>query len=291
MIGNSNRSDTQGLVEKEISLFEEEHEKFFVAGETKPKDIGRPFLLHRPEDHSSVLLIHGFMAAPYEVREWAEHLFSHGHSVFAPRLPGHGTSADDLEKRSFPEWVNAVERGYSILQTLGKPVIVAGFSTGAGIALHQAICHPHQYKAVISISAPMKFKSLSSYLTGVLEKWNRLCHLKELGRFQKKFAVNHPDNPEINYRRCPIHGFNQVKHLMRNVHRRLPEISIPALVVQGNRDPKVSPKAGRMIFERLGSVDKRYVEIDHHEHGIVRGRHGQLVFSAVQDFLSRYTGS
>lgn len=291
MIGNLNRSDTRELVEKEVSLFEEEHEKFFVSGETKPKNIGKPFLLYRPENHLSVLLIHGFMAAPYEVREWAEYLFSHGYSVFAPRLPGHGTSAEDLEKRSFSEWVSAVERGYDVLHTLGKPVAVAGFSTGAGIALHQAVCHPQKYKAVISVSAPMKFKSLSSGLTGVLEKWNRLCGAEELKRFQKNFAVNHPDNPEINYRRCPIHGFNQVKHLMRDVYRRLPELSIPALVVQGNRDPKVSPKAGQMIFKRLGSIEKRYVEIDHHEHGIVRGKPGQLVFSAAQDFLTRYTYS
>lgn len=278
-------ADPQVLFDNEIDLFEEEHEKFFVSGETKHPDIGRPFLLHQPFGHSSILLIHGFMAAPHEVREWAEDLFTHGYSVYAPRLPGHGTSADDLEKRSFTEWVNAVERGYAILRTFGKPVIVAGFSTGAGLALHQALCHPGRYAAVISVSAPMRFKRLSSRLTGILEHWNELCHALKLNFLKKTFAVNHPDNPEINYRRCPIHGFNQVKQLMVTVNRMLPTLSIPALVVQGNRDPKVNPQAGRMIFDRLGSNKKKYVEIDHHEHGIVRGLPGQQVFSVIHDFL------
>jgi len=274
------------LLDQEQALFRHEYQKHYLSGETKGPDIGAPYLLHHPGSRDGVLLIHGLMAAPYEVREWAENLYSKGYTVYAPRLAGHGTSAEDLAARNYGDWVDSVERGYGILALCCERVIAAGFSTGGGLALYQAIRHPKRYRAVISVSAPMKFKGLSSKLSEAMERWNRAAGILKLDFLQKPFARNHPDNPEINYHRCPIHAFNQVKTLMRVVHQGLPGISIPVLVVQGNQDPKVSPKAGKLIFDRVRIPEKHYMEIEYPLHGIVRGRIGMTVFSAVNDFLS-----
>jgi len=277
------------LLDQEEILFRNEYQKHYLSGETKGPDIGVPFLLHHPESRDAVLLIHGLMAAPYEVRQWAENLFSKGYTVYAPRLAGHGTSALDLASRNYEDWVDAVERGYAILASCSEQVIVAGFSTGGGLALHQAILHPKRYRAVISVSAPMQFSGLSSKFSETMERWNRAAGILNLDSLQKPFARNHPDNPEINYHRCPIHAFNQVKALMRAVYQGLPEIAVPALVVQGNQDPKVSPKAGKMIFNRIHIPEKQYVEIAYPLHGIVRGQIGASVFNAVNEFLSGRT--
>ena len=80
------------LVEAEASLFREEYEKYFIAHESKPPEIGMPFLLLSRESDTGVLLIHGLMAAPEEVREWAQFLHAKGLTVYTPRLAGHGTS-------------------------------------------------------------------------------------------------------------------------------------------------------------------------------------------------------
>lgn len=274
-------------LDQEQALFQDAYKKHYVSGETKGPEIGAPFLLHHPESRDAVLLIHGFMAAPYEVREWADDFFSRGYTVYAPRLAGHGTSAVDLAGQNYGNWIDSVERGYEILAQCSEQIIAAGFSTGAGLALHQAIRHPHRYQAVISVSAPMKFKGLSANLSETMERWNHVAGRLKLRSLQKHFARNHPDNPEINYHRCPIHGFNQVKALMLNVYQGLPGLSIPILVVQGNRDPKVSPKAGKMIFNRVRTREKEYMAIDYHLHGIVRGPVGASVFSAAANFLSR----
>lgn len=273
-------------LDQEQVLFQDAYKKHYVSGETKGPEIGAPFLLHHPESRDAVLLIHGFMAAPYEVREWADDFFSRGYTVYAPRLAGHGTSAVDLAGQNYGSWIDSVEAGYEILAQCSERIIAAGFSTGAGLALHQAISHPHRYHAVVSVSAPMKFKGLSANLSETMELWNQTAGTLKLWSFQKHFARNHPDNPEINYHRCPIHSFNQVKALMLSVYQGLPGLSIPVLVVQGNRDPKVSPKAGKMIFDRVRAREKEYVEIDYHLHGIVRGAVGTSVFSAVANFLS-----
>ena len=84
------------LLQRELQLFEEEYKQHYLAGETKPSDIGRPYLLLHPKASIGVLLVHGLMAAPEEVRELADFLFSLGYSVYAPRMAGHGTSAEDL---------------------------------------------------------------------------------------------------------------------------------------------------------------------------------------------------
>lgn len=286
MTGPALPASCRNLLAQEQALFREAYQAYYLSGETKGPEIGAPYLLHRPGGHDAVLLIHGLMAAPHEVREWAENLFANGYSVYAPRLAGHGTSALDLAAHNYGDWVDAVERGYAILAALSERVIVAGFSTGGGLALHQAARHPERYRAVISISAPMRFKGLSSRLSEAVEGWNRAAALLGLTSLQKSFARNHPDNPEINYHRCPIHAFNQVKALMRTVYRGLPDITIPALVVQGNQDPKVSPRAGRLIVDRLRGPKKQYVEIAHPLHGIVRGQVGGRVFAAVNDFLA-----
>jgi carboxylesterase len=282
------QSSCKKLLDQEKSLFQKAYKKHYVPGETKGVDIGAPFLLHQPESTRAVLLIHGFMAAPYEVREWADDLFSKGYSVYAPRLAGHGTSAVDLANQSYENWIDSVEKGYKILARCSEQIIVAGFSTGAGLALYQAIQHPNRYQAVISVSAPMKFQGLSSTISETIELWNQVAKRLKLKGLQKNYAVNHPDNPEINYHRCPIHGFNQVKALMRKVYMGLSELSIPVLVVQGNRDPKVSPTSGKKIFTRIRAHEKKYVEIDYHLHGIVRGSVGVSVFSAAASFLSKH---
>jgi carboxylesterase len=159
-------------MQQESLLFERDYKKHFLEGETKPGYIGEPYLLHHPETNRGVLLIHGLMAAPEEVREWADFLYLQGYTVYAPRLAGHGTSAVDLAEQSFYDWVDSVNRGHNILKTCCGQIVVAGFSTGAGLALHQAITKPGAFKAVISISAPLKFKSFSSSFAEQLDRWN-----------------------------------------------------------------------------------------------------------------------
>lgn len=273
------------LLEKELLLFEEEYRENYLEEESKTPKIGEPYLLYNPSASTGVLLIHGLMAAPEEVREWADFLHSTGYTVYSPRLAGHGTSADDLSTRSFSEWVDSVERGHSILETCCRDIVVAGFSTGGGLALYQAIQRPQTYKAVISISAPLKFRSFSAGFAGFVDGWNGLLKHFGIKTGLKVFVPNHADNPEINYPRCPVHGIVQVKALMKKVYRSLSDLTVPALIIQANRDPKVDGRSGLRIFNRITNPDKKYREIDFHLHGIVRGEITGDVFAEIGSFM------
>jgi esterase/lipase len=279
---------TKMLLAAESELFIKEYEKNYSAGESKTPDIGMPFFLHSPESDTGVLLIHGLMAAPEEVREWADFLHAKGLTVYAPRLSGHGTSSKDLSVRKYDDWLDSVDRGHAILKTSCKKILVAGFSTGAGLALQSVILKPHDFEAVIAVSAPLRFKSLSSRFAEILNGFNLLCNHLGMGNLAKEFMKNDADNPHINYLLCPVSAFVQVKKLMKKVRRSLPDILIPALVIQAKNDPKVAPASGPAIFKLLGTDKKHFSWIDYYRHGIVRGEIAGEVFKEVESFLATY---
>jgi carboxylesterase len=274
-------------MQRESLLFAGAYKKHFLAGETKPRPIGEPYLLHSAATQRGVLLIHGLMAAPEEVREWAESLYSLGFTVYAPRLAGHGTSAVDLARCSYRDWVDSVNRGHAILKSCCEQIVVAGFSTGAALALHQAITKPEAFAAVISISAPFKFKGISSRFAEPLDHWNSFLHSLGIKCLRRDFVANHPDNPQINYFRCPVRSFVQVKALMKKVYKKLPALSLPVLIIQADNDPKVDGQSGRKIHDRISSPNKVYREIHFHQHGIVRGEISRNVFAEVEAFLNK----
>jgi carboxylesterase len=282
------KTATDRLLTAESALFIQEYEKNFVAGESKPSTIGMPYFLHAPASDTGVLLIHGLMAAPEEVREWADFLHARGLTVYAPRLSGHGTSSKDLSTRTYQDWQNSVDRGHAVLKACCKKILVAGFSTGAGLALLSVILKPRDFEAVIAVSAPLKFKSFSSRFAELQNGFNLLCKSAGINSLAREFVKNNADNPHINYLQCPVSAFVQVKALMRQVRRSLSEIGIPTLVIQARHDPKVSPRSGPAIFQCLGTDKKHFAWIDFPLHGIVRGEIALDVFKEVESFLGTY---
>jgi esterase/lipase len=66
----------------------------------------------------------------------------------------------------------------------------------------------------------------------------------------------------------------------------LKRLEMPALIVQGDGDPKVAPVSGPALYRRIGSTFKRYVEVHCQQHGIVRGEAAPQTLAAVTDFLA-----
>jgi carboxylesterase len=279
---------TEMLLAAEAALFLKEYEENYSAGESKPLDIGMPFFLHSPESDTGVLLIHGLMAAPEEVRQWAIFLHEKGLTVYAPRLSGHGTSSQDLSSRTYKDWIDSVDRGHAILKTCCKKILVAGFSTGAGLALEMVILKPHDFEAVIAISAPLRFKNFSSRFAETLHGFNLFCNYLGMRNQACEFMKNDADNPHINYLRCPVSSFVQIQKLMKKVRKSLPDVFIPALVIQAKNDPKVAPQSGPAIFKLLATDKKHFSWIDYNRHGIVRGEIALEVFKEVESFLEAY---
>ena len=287
----------QRLLANEELLFDQDYQQHAILGESKEQSIGKPYLLHnhsslnskqqKGEKQKGILLIHGLMAAPFEVRQWADFLYAQGYNVYAPRLTGHGTSVIDLATRNKQEWIDAVQRGYNILAECSDEIILAGFSTGAALALDIAIKQPSNFSALISISAPLKIKKFSANFASPINQWNRILNGLNVSKAKKEFVTNHADNPHINYLRCPVSSIVQIKSLMKPVRQNLAKISMPVLIIHATGDPKVDVQSSRDIYRLIASQHKTYHEIDFDLHGIINGDISAQVFKQVGFFLQK----
>jgi carboxylesterase len=87
------------------------------------------------------LVLHGFTGTPASVRDIAEALGKAGYDVELPRLPGHGTTVEDMMTTTWADWVGEVETAYQRLADRVERVVVIGLSMGGTLALRIALDH------------------------------------------------------------------------------------------------------------------------------------------------------
>ena len=278
------RKVTRLLIKHALDDFNRDYETFSTLKTSKPKDVGRPFLIKGDRRRVGVVLAHGYMAAPAEVRGLAEYLGKMGFWVYAPRMKGHGTAPEDLAGCTFQDWIESMDTGYAIISNLCRRVIAGGFSTGAGLALDLAQRVP-AVEGVFAVSAPLRLNDMAARFVPAVDVWNQFMERFNLDEAKKTFVDNHPENPQINYFKNPIAGVRELERLMSSLEPRLPMITAPALVIQSREDPVVNPKGTDKIFKLLGSTDKQMVLFNFQRHGILLGDGAKRVYRAIGDFL------
>jgi esterase/lipase len=281
------RKVAKRLMERAVDEYKKDYESFYVESESKPLDVGMPFLVKGRSKRIGVVLSHGYMAAPLEIRELALYLGRLGLWVYVPRLKGHGTSPDDLATRSFQDWQTSVDLGYAVVSSLCKRVVAGGFSTGAGLALDLA-ARMNEVIGVFAVSAPMRLKDFSSKFAPAVDMWNRIMERARQVGAKKEFVENKPENPHINYLRNPISGVVELERLMDDLEAKLPGLRVPALVVQSRGDPVVDPRGSRKIFDLIGSQNKEYTLFNFERHGILLGEGSHRIHKAIGDFIKQF---
>jgi len=272
------------LIKKALYEYEEDYSKFYIEGESKKKDVGMPYLVKGRSKDMGVVLIHGYMAAPPEVKELADYLGRKGLWVYVPRVKGHGTSPEDLAGRSYKNWIESVDDGYAIVDSLCKRVLIGGFSNGAGLALDLA-ARVKNIEGIFAVCPPLRLQDFSTKFVPAMDVWNKLMNKVRLDDAKMEFVENNPENPHINYLRNPISGVRELVRFMGAVEPKLADIKVPALVIQSLGDPVVNPKGSRRIYNLLGSKDKEYILFNFKRHGILLGDGSNRVHKAIWDFI------
>ncbi len=86
-----------------------------------------------------VLVVHGFTGSTQSMRYLGESLHRRfGFSVVGPRLPGHGTSPDDMETTGYLDWLGGAEEALRTLAARKRKVFVTGLSVGGTLTLNLA---------------------------------------------------------------------------------------------------------------------------------------------------------
>ena len=275
------------IIEKIEVDFSRDYNDHYIEEESKRKRIGRPLFLKHENAIAGILLIHGYMAAPEEMKAFAYYLHEKKFTVYVPRLKGHGTAPEDLATTQYEQWIESVEEAFVILRHSCKKIIVGGFSTGAGLALELST-RIKDITAVFAVAPPMRLQDLGSYFVPAIDAWNAMIKKVHLDTIAKEFIENYPENPHINYIRNPIAGIHQLEKLMEFLEPKLKTINKPTLVVQSRKDSVVDPKGTLKLFEKLGSDIKEYYIFDYDRHGILIGEGVERVYKAIENFIKQW---
>jgi esterase/lipase len=231
---------------------------------------GAPYLL-TPEKSNGlgVVLVHGFLASPAELRGFADRLLAAGHPVIGVRLKGHGTSPWDLRDRTWKEWLSSVRRGFQIMSALADKVCVVGFSSGGALALHLAAENPDKLAGVCAVSAPLKFRNKNLAFVPLLHGVNKLTGWLLTMESVMPFIDNDSEHPKINYRHIPVRGLYELRHMVDEMEDVLPNIQCPAAVLQGDEDHFIEPESAKIIAAKIGSENTELHIITSNRHGIL----------------------
>ena len=233
-----------------------------------------------------VVLVHGFLASPAQVRSFGQKLAGHGYTVLAVRLKGHGTSPWDLRERSWEDWLESVNRGYDIMSALTRYVFVVGFSSGGALTLRLAANKPVGLAGVVAVSVPVKFQNKNMVFVPLMHGANQLVRWMSSYEGIMPFRINTSEQPDINYSHMPIRGLHELRRMVEDMLNHLKDIQCPVLLLQGNDDPVVVPDSAELIFDRIEHADKSIKRIHSQRHGILNEDIGNTQ-QTILDFITR----
>jgi carboxylesterase len=116
-----------------------------------------------------VLLSHGFTGSPASMKPWGEFLAERGYAVEVPRLPGHGTTWQDMNKTAWNDWYAEASRVFEKLHAENDAVVVAGLSMGGALMLRLAADQPDRVAGVVVVNPALATKRLDVRLLPVLK--------------------------------------------------------------------------------------------------------------------------
>lgn len=248
---------------------------------------GEPyFFLPKRRSKVGILLVHGFLSSPAELAGFGEEMRMRGHNVLGVRLAGHGTSPFDLQERSWQEWLGSVRRGYRILATITEQIVVMGFSAGGALSLLLAAEKPDKLAGVAAISTPLSVKDKNITYVPMVNFLNKLTDHIPGVESVRPFYENTSQHPETNYHSIPMTALQEFRGLMAALKKELPEITIPALVLQSNNDPVVTPESGHDIFTNLSSTDKSLNIIESDRHNLIYENIGET-WTFLEQFIPK----
>jgi carboxylesterase len=193
------------------------------------------------------LVLHGFTGSPQSVRSLGHAFHAGGFTVDVPRLPGHGTTPDDMAETSWRDWTAAVDRSYRALADSCDRVVVAGLSMGGALSLWLAAEHP-EIAGVVAVNPLVDAPALGAAreaATAALAAGERF--LPAIGNDIAKPGVH-----EIAYdyapAACTISALDGVAALAP----RLRETRVPLLLFQSLQDHVIPPSSRELLEASYG---------------------------------------
>ncbi len=226
-----------------------------------------------------VLVLHGFTGNPSTVRPLAEGAVAAGFSVEMPRLPGHGTSVEDLASATWTQWVDEALRAYDVLAEHCSNVAVVGLSMGGALSAYlsarRVVAGCVFINPVVKPPAPEIIDGLEQLLAAGIESY------EAIGSDIKREGV-----VGTSYDATPLRAAKSLFEGLAQVQRDLERITAPCLLFSSREDHVVTPDNGDELVARVrGPVERVWLENSYHVATLDFDH--DLVTALTVDFLAR----
>ena len=230
-----------------------------------------------------VLLSHGFTGSPRSMSPWGQALADAGYTVRVPRLPGHGTTWQELSQTRWQDWYAEVDRALTELRSRCDKVAVAGLSMGACLALRLAEQRPDDVDALTLVNPAVR--STNRQLLALPLLRHVMASVPAIGNDIKKPGVS-----EGAYDRTPLQPLHSLTRLWREVRADLPTVVAPLLVLRSSEDHVVDPSSAALILSAVSSPVRREVLLEHSYHVATLDNDAPRIVAESLQFLAEHLG-
>lgn len=201
------------------------------------------------------MVCHGFTGSPASMRPLAQVIADAGHSVSLPRLPGHGTSWQEMTRTEWTDWYAAVERAYHDLAESCDRVAVVGLSMGGALALRLA---EREHVAGVVLINPA--------IASADPRYAAIKFLKHLRPALKSIGgdIAQPGQDEVSYDHTPLAPAHSMQKLWADVRAHLTQVSAPVLLFTSRTDHVVDASSAALLKQALPQLTQVMLERSYH---------------------------
>jgi carboxylesterase len=229
-----------------------------------------------------VVLVHGFTGSPASMRPWGEHLAAEGLTVSVPRLPGHGTTWQEMNQTTWRDWYAEASRALTTLKSDCESVFVAGLSMGGCLSLRLAADRPHDVAGLILVNPSITSTDKRLLATPVLK--HLLGSVPGIGNDIKKQGTD-----EYGYTRVPLRALDSMREMWRLTRDELPKVTAPMVVFRSVEDHVVEPLSTQLITQRVSSRDVSERVLDNSYHVATLDNDAETIFTESVEFIAKHT--
>lgn len=234
---------------------------------------------HHDGGRIGVLLSHGFTGSPASMTPWGRQLADAGHSVSVPRLPGHGTTWQEMNTTTWRDWYGEVDTALSDLRSRCDWVAVCGLSMGGALALRLAEQRPADVGALVLVNPAIALKRFDLKLVPLLSRV--LPSMPGVGNDIKK-----PGQDEVCYDRVPLKAMASQLQMWRDVRENLDRVTAPLLVFRSGEDHVVDELTAGLVMEGVSSADRELVDLTDSYHVATLDHDAPVIMERSAQFIA-----
>ena len=235
---------------------------------------------------TGIVVLHGFTGNPRTSTPFARRLNAKGFTVDVPRLPGHGTTWQDMALTSYRDWRDEAALALDRLQKSCDRVFLTGLSMGGTISVDLAWERPGDIAGIIPINATVMPRE--GFMAKIAPFVSKL--LKSLPAKAAGLSENDSAKPfdEMAYDRLPLKAAQSLLDELPRLYKSLDEIRVPILVAYSPQDHSVPPENSQELINRVSGAE--VVVLGNSYHLATVDMDAELLADRTVEFVDRVSG-